>query len=211
MLPSTLVDHFVAIASANTDKGVETCGFLLGGLVSSCRPSVDPPKLTLASQSHNTFTVSHLLIPKQEGTPDTCMTTDEEEIYQFQDSRDLMTLGWVRSQLAFPCAQSLTDHSPLSLHRRERLLGVRRFTPTQLRPASCPLSTCTLTPAINSHSPRPSLSSARRLTIQALASSGESAGVRRSIHADALPCRMTDPPGLETIIKCKIKGLFHPQ
>ena len=35
VLPSTLVDHFVAIASPNTDKGIETCGFLLGGLASS--------------------------------------------------------------------------------------------------------------------------------------------------------------------------------
>lgn len=45
--------------------------------------------------SHNTFTITHLLIPKQEGTPDTCMTTHEEEHFTFQDERDLMTLGWV--------------------------------------------------------------------------------------------------------------------
>lgn len=49
-----------------------------------------------APQSHNTFTITHLLIPKQEGTPDTCMTTDEEELFAFQDQRELMTLGWVR-------------------------------------------------------------------------------------------------------------------
>ena len=34
VLPAQLIDRFVALASENTDKGIETCGLLLGTLVS---------------------------------------------------------------------------------------------------------------------------------------------------------------------------------
>lgn len=30
-------------------------------------------------------------------------------------------------------------------------------------------------------------------------------------YTDQFECRLTDPPGLETIMKCSNKGLFHPQ
>ena len=46
-------------------------------------------------QSKNAFTISHLLIPKQSGTPDTCTTESEEDIFVYQDAHSLVTLGWI--------------------------------------------------------------------------------------------------------------------
>ncbi|GAA5905545.1 AMSH-like ubiquitin thioesterase [Sporobolomyces salmoneus] len=79
-LPIGLVSHFVeVVARRNTEKNIETCGLLLGHL------------------SRNEFTVTTLLIPQQDGTPDTCVTTHEEEQFEFQDSKNLMTLGWIHT------------------------------------------------------------------------------------------------------------------
>ena len=36
-----------------------------------------------------------LLIPKQSGTADTCTTENEEDIFNYQDSKNLITLGWI--------------------------------------------------------------------------------------------------------------------
>ena len=46
-------------------------------------------------QSKNAFTISHLLIPKQSGGPDSCITENEEDIFMYQDSKNLITLGWI--------------------------------------------------------------------------------------------------------------------
>jgi len=35
------------------------------------------------------------MIPKQSGTSDSCTTMNEEEIFEFQDKQDLITLGWI--------------------------------------------------------------------------------------------------------------------
>ena len=39
--------------------------------------------------------ITHLVIPKQSGTSDTCVAEDEEDIFLFQEPRDLITLGWI--------------------------------------------------------------------------------------------------------------------
>lgn len=35
------------------------------------------------------------MIPKQSGTSDSCTTMNEENIFEFQDKQDLITLGWI--------------------------------------------------------------------------------------------------------------------
>ncbi|KAI1318611.1 hypothetical protein EDD11_006112 [Mortierella claussenii] len=45
--------------------------------------------------SRNKLTVTTLIIPKQTATSDTCSTTNEDELFEFQSERDLMTLGWI--------------------------------------------------------------------------------------------------------------------
>lgn len=85
-VPSDLTDKFLEAAWANTDKNIETCGFLAGKL------------------ENNKFIVSTLIIPKQTGTSDTCNTIHEHELFDTIDSLNLITLGWIHthpSQTAF--------------------------------------------------------------------------------------------------------------
>ncbi|GAA5838092.1 hypothetical protein JCM5353_004495 [Sporobolomyces roseus] len=142
-LPAQLISQFVEIARPNTERNIETCGLLLGRL------------------ARNEFTITTLLIPKQEGTSDTCSTTNEEEQLEFQDSRNLFTLGWIHThptQSTFLSSVDLHTHSSYQIMLPEAIAIV-----------------C---------APR---------------------------HEDSFGLfRLTDPPGLETIIRCTDKGLFHP-
>lgn len=79
IIPSDLTSKFLQLASSNTAKNLETCGILTGKL------------------SHNTLRITHLVIPKQSATPDSCTTECEEEMFDVQDKYDLITLGWIHT------------------------------------------------------------------------------------------------------------------
>lgn len=82
-LPADTLQRFVALAALNTAKKKETLGMLYG-------------KLNLAGA----FDITTLLIPKQTSTENTCTMTNEELIVEFQQSRNVVGLGWVRSRSA---------------------------------------------------------------------------------------------------------------
>jgi STAM-binding protein len=42
-----------------------------------------------------------LIIPKQTGTPDTCTTENEEDLFDIQDKHDLLTFGWIHVSFIF--------------------------------------------------------------------------------------------------------------
>ena len=65
-IPYSLSPQFLRISTENNSKNVETCGILFGKLNS------------------NKFTITHCLVPKQKGTHDSCSTTNEEQILEFQ-------------------------------------------------------------------------------------------------------------------------------
>ena len=46
-------------------------------------------------QNRGQLIITHLLVPKQSGTSDSCTTQNEEEIFDYQDQHDLITLGWI--------------------------------------------------------------------------------------------------------------------
>ena len=46
-------------------------------------------------QAKNLFHITHLVIPKQTSTSDSCTTSNEEEMFDVQDKHDLVTLGWI--------------------------------------------------------------------------------------------------------------------
>ena len=77
IVPNILMAKFLSIADKNTSANIETCGVLTGKL------------------AQNRFQITHLLIPKQSGTSDSCTTSGEESIFDFQEKHDLITLGWV--------------------------------------------------------------------------------------------------------------------
>ncbi|XP_015376654.1 PREDICTED: STAM-binding protein-like A [Diuraphis noxia] len=77
IVPGNLTRRFLEQAQRNTTNNLETCGILAGRLSSNC------------------LIVTHLMIPKQSGTSDSCTTMNEEDIFEFQDKQDLITLGWI--------------------------------------------------------------------------------------------------------------------
>ncbi|XP_075903010.1 STAM-binding protein-like A [Nelusetta ayraudi] len=94
-VPAELCQSFLRLAEANTSRAVETCGILCG-------------KLT-----RNAFTITHVIVPKQNGGPDYCDTENEEELFLIQDQYDLITLGWIHThptQTAFLSSVDLHTH-----------------------------------------------------------------------------------------------------
>lgn len=88
-----ILDSFMKCAHHNTLKGIETCGILSGTF----------------DKGQNLFVVTHLIIPKQVSTSDTCSTLDEEELLSFQLKYDLLTLGWIHTHPTQACFLSSVD------------------------------------------------------------------------------------------------------
>ncbi|XP_028414859.1 STAM-binding protein-like A [Dendronephthya gigantea] len=94
-VPTELMRKFIDVASPNTRQNRETCGILAGKL------------------SHHAFYISHLVIPKQTSTSDSCTTLGEEDIFTYLDAHNLNTLGWIHthpSQTAFMSSIDLHTH-----------------------------------------------------------------------------------------------------
>ncbi len=154
-VPANIIDSFVALAYDNTSKNIETCGLLMGRLQPSSRSTRD------SADSRGTFVVSHLVIPSQVGKADSCTTEYEEDVFLFQESKQLQTLGWIHTH---PAWNSFLSSADLHCHASYQ---------------------ATLPEAI--------------------------AIVCSPHHEPSFGLfRLTDPPGLPTIQKCKVPGMFHP-
>lgn len=92
-ISAALMNDFLRFAIANTHRGIETCGILAGVL----------------SPDDARFTVTTLIVPKQEGTTDTVQALAEEEIFEAQDSRGLYPLGWIHTHPTQTCFLSSID------------------------------------------------------------------------------------------------------
>ncbi|EPY52455.1 AMSH protein [Schizosaccharomyces cryophilus OY26] len=90
-LPKSLKSKFLRVAESNTKKKLETCGILCGKL------------------RQNAFFITRLVIPSQEATTDTCGTTDETALFDYQDKHDLLTLGWIHTHPTQTCFMSSVD------------------------------------------------------------------------------------------------------
>uniref|UniRef100_A0AAZ3RF03 MPN domain-containing protein n=1 Tax=Oncorhynchus tshawytscha TaxID=74940 RepID=A0AAZ3RF03_ONCTS len=105
-VPSELCSSFLRLAESNTSRAVETCGILCGKLL------------------RNAFTVTHVIVPKQNGGPDYCDTENEEELFLIQDQYDLITLGWIHThptQTAFLSSVDLHTHCSYQLMMPEAI------------------------------------------------------------------------------------------
>uniref|UniRef100_H3A3R4 STAM binding protein like 1 n=1 Tax=Latimeria chalumnae TaxID=7897 RepID=H3A3R4_LATCH len=100
VLCKDLCHKFLLLADSNTRGGIETCGILCG-------------KLT-----HNEFTITHVIVPKQTAGPDYCDMENVEELFSIQDQHDLLTLGWIHThptQTAFLSSVDLHTHCSYQL------------------------------------------------------------------------------------------------
>uniref|UniRef100_A0A914UKB3 MPN domain-containing protein n=1 Tax=Plectus sambesii TaxID=2011161 RepID=A0A914UKB3_9BILA len=106
IVAASLVDHFLSKAWPNTERGVETCAILCGKM------------------ANNRLIVSHAVIPKQNGGPDSCDTEHEEEVFEFQDKHDMITIGWIHThptQTAFLSSVDLHTHCSYQLMMPEAI------------------------------------------------------------------------------------------
>ncbi|CAG9795293.1 unnamed protein product [Diatraea saccharalis] len=79
VVPAALLARFLQLAASNTARNVETCGILAGVL------------------ERDQLKITHVVVPKQTGTADSCSTNNEEEIFHYQDQYNLITLGWIHT------------------------------------------------------------------------------------------------------------------
>ncbi|KAJ5124266.1 uncharacterized protein N7515_008091 [Penicillium bovifimosum] len=142
-LPANLRSRFLSVAAPNTRANLETCGILCGTLIS------------------NALFISRVVIPEQVSTSDTCETVNESALFDYCDSEDLMTLGWIHTHPSQTCFMSSRD-----LHTH---CGYQVMLPESIAIVCAP-----------SKSP------------------------------DWGVFRLTDPPGLKTVLNCNQTGLFHP-
>ena len=92
-LPADLPEKFQAIAEPNTVRELETCGILVGKLI------------------RNAFFITHLLIPEQDSTKETCSTKSEEKMFEYIENEDpdLFILGWIHTHPTQSCFLSSVD------------------------------------------------------------------------------------------------------
>ncbi|XP_055614066.1 STAM-binding protein [Uranotaenia lowii] len=106
IVPTNTMAKFLQLAARNTASNVETCGILAGRL------------------AHNQLLISHVIVPKQKGTSDSCTTMNEEDIFNYQDQKDLITLGWIHthpSQTAFLSSVDLHTHCSYQMMLEEAI------------------------------------------------------------------------------------------
>ncbi|XP_041450260.1 uncharacterized protein LOC121404596 [Drosophila obscura] len=68
--------------------------------------------------------ITHIITPQQQGTPDSCNTMHEEQIFDVQDQMQLITLGWIHthpSQTAFLSSVDLHTHCSYQMMMPEAL------------------------------------------------------------------------------------------
>jgi STAM-binding protein len=90
--PRMLLNEFLdRYAVNNTRMNKETCGILCGEL------------------KNNELYITHVIIPKQEGSSDRVETKGEEELFEYQISNSLLTLGWIHTHPSQTCFLSAVD------------------------------------------------------------------------------------------------------
>jgi STAM-binding protein len=90
-IPSRFPTIFEKVASPNTARDVETCGILAGKIV------------------RNRLRMTHLIIPMQSGTANTCCTCNEEDVFNYMLEKQIVNLGWVHTHPSQTCFLSSVD------------------------------------------------------------------------------------------------------
>ncbi|XP_055451299.1 STAM-binding protein-like [Psammomys obesus] len=132
ILPHNLCEKFLKSARKNTKKKIETCGVLCGSMVGE------------------EYHITHIVIPLQEGGPDYCYATNEEELFFIQEELGLLTLGWIHThptQRAFLSSVDLHTHFCYQQMLPESIAivcapkyketGIFSLTPTGINEISC--------------------------------------------------------------------------
>jgi len=79
VFPRGLIDEFLSSAAPTLSRGIEWCGIIAGTL------------------QGGTLRCTHILIPRQTGTSDTCTALDEVDLFSYQTAANLLTIGWIHT------------------------------------------------------------------------------------------------------------------
>jgi STAM-binding protein len=90
-IPQDAFSSFAWHVRQNTAQGIETCGILCG------------------KEVRGQLVLSHIVLPPQSGTSDTCHMVDEGRLLDYQLQNDLMSLGWVHTHPTQGCFLSSID------------------------------------------------------------------------------------------------------
>lgn len=93
LLPPELRTAFLNLAHPNTAQNLETCGILCATLIS------------------NALFITHLIIPDQTSTSDTCDTTEagDNALFDYCDASNLLVCGWIHTHPSQTCFLSSRD------------------------------------------------------------------------------------------------------
>ncbi|KAI7135024.1 JAB1/MPN domain-containing protein, partial [Hortaea werneckii] len=93
LLPPELRRTFLRLAGPNTAVNLETCGILCGTIIS------------------NALLISHLILPDQTSTPETCDTTaaGDAALFDYCSAADLLVMGWIHTHPSQTCFLSSRD------------------------------------------------------------------------------------------------------
>ncbi|CAG2179548.1 unnamed protein product [Oppiella nova] len=97
IIPQRLIQRFLVSAQSNTNRNVETCAILCAQL------------------ANDVFTITQVIVTKQNGTADSCQMIAEEEIIPIQDRHGFTVVGWIHThptQNAFMSSIDLHTHWP---------------------------------------------------------------------------------------------------
>jgi STAM-binding protein len=102
----------------NTLRGLEFAGVLAGVL----------------SEGGAAFAITSLIIPKQKGEANNVEMLNEEELFEYQEPRGLLQLGWIHTHPTQSCFLSSIDvHTQYGYQVRRRCFGrqLGRFVPSR--------------------------------------------------------------------------------
>ncbi|KAI6810042.1 JAB1/MPN domain-containing protein [Hortaea werneckii] len=93
LLPPSLRSTFLRLAGPNTALNLETCGILCGTIIS------------------NALLISHLILPDQTSTPETCDTTaaGDAALFDYCSASSLLVFGWIHTHPSQTCFLSSRD------------------------------------------------------------------------------------------------------
>lgn len=100
-LPAGLRIEFLTLAARNTAANLETCGILCGTLVAGA------------------LLLTHLVIPAQTSTSDTCDTTEagDAALFDYCDAHRLLVCGWIHTHPSQSCFLSSRDLHTSAAHQ----------------------------------------------------------------------------------------------
>ncbi|EME77998.1 uncharacterized protein MYCFIDRAFT_33645 [Pseudocercospora fijiensis CIRAD86] len=93
LLPPDLRQKFLNLAHPNTSRNLETCGILAATSISGA------------------LFITHLILPDQTSTSDTCDTTDigDNALFDYCSAQNLLVCGWIHTHPSQSCFLSSRD------------------------------------------------------------------------------------------------------